>query len=315
MRMIDQIRTGRSLGISGAGYVPSAEWESLHKRLCAALDDIPVVIADNIDEFFYNSHPWLLKRDRMSEEEISRLRQPELIMADEYPNAAPPFPRMWIEWVPSAPHWKRIASRFGALISSELIEDEFRMEICGFCQVPGKSVILSSRGLWVTADRQGVCLSAQETKLQLNADLKEGHEQEGIAFLFAHVPLLTMCFMNCGNVHVDWLPAAPQRDKAFQRKHGILPTRRVGHIIVTPMTRLMGPVLADGSQSIESRKRQAANLCRGHFKRYTEDSKLFGRVVGRFFWKPQVRNFDSKREVERGEYRINTKGVTLRRSE
>jgi len=314
MRLIDQIRTGCSLGISGAGYVPSAEWESLDKRLRDAVDGIPVIVADNIDEFFYDSHPWLRKRDQMEREETQDSKPPErLVLADEYPNAAPPFPRMWIEWKPSTPWWRQVASRFGALVSSELVDGEFRIEICGFCQIPGKAVIMCSRGLWVTADQQGVCRSIEETKVQLKADLNE-QSQEGVVYVFAHVPLLTMCFMNCSNVHVDWLPAAPERDKAFMRKHGILPARRVGNIVITPMTKLIGPVLADGRESIEHRKRQAANLCRGHFKTYTEERKLFGKVAGRFFWRPQDRNSNSQREVERGEYRINTHGIDVKNS-
>lgn len=31
------------------------------------------------------------------------------------------------------------------------------------------------------------------------------------------------------------------------------------------------------------------HLCRGHFKTYTEERPLFGRVVGRYWWQPQVR--------------------------
>lgn len=31
------------------------------------------------------------------------------------------------------------------------------------------------------------------------------------------------------------------------------------------------------------------HLCRGHFKTYTEENKLFGRLTGRYWWQPQAR--------------------------
>lgn len=34
---------------------------------------------------------------------------------------------------------------------------------------------------------------------------------------------------------------------------------------------------------------QRVHLCRGHFKEYTKDKPLFGRLVGRYWWQPTVR--------------------------
>ena len=31
------------------------------------------------------------------------------------------------------------------------------------------------------------------------------------------------------------------------------------------------------------------HLCRGHFKTYTEENPLFGRIVGRIWWQPHIR--------------------------
>ncbi len=41
------------------------------------------------------------------------------------------------------------------------------------------------------------------------------------------------------------------------------------------------------------------HLCRGHFKTYTEDSPLFGRYTGRFWWQPQVRGEKQKGIVQK----------------
>lgn len=36
------------------------------------------------------------------------------------------------------------------------------------------------------------------------------------------------------------------------------------------------------------------HLCRGHFKEYPENNKLFGRLTGRFWWQPMVRGQNKK---------------------
>lgn len=38
----------------------------------------------------------------------------------------------------------------------------------------------------------------------------------------------------------------------------------------------------------------AQHICRGHFKEYTEEGKLFGRYTGRFWWNAQVRGSEKK---------------------
>lgn len=43
------------------------------------------------------------------------------------------------------------------------------------------------------------------------------------------------------------------------------------------------------------------HLCRGHFKEYTEDKPLFGRVTGRFWWQPMARG-NSKNGIIKKDY-------------
>jgi hypothetical protein len=47
------------------------------------------------------------------------------------------------------------------------------------------------------------------------------------------------------------------------------------------------------------------HLCRGHFKTYTEEKPLFGRITGRYFWQPSVRGTKSKGIVMKN-YEIKT---------
>jgi hypothetical protein len=47
------------------------------------------------------------------------------------------------------------------------------------------------------------------------------------------------------------------------------------------------------------------HLCRGHFKKYTADKPLFGRITGRFWWQPSVRGNKEKGVVMK-DYKILT---------
>ena len=47
------------------------------------------------------------------------------------------------------------------------------------------------------------------------------------------------------------------------------------------------------------------HLCRGHFKTYTEDKPLFGRVTGRFWWQPSIRG-NAKKGMVVKDYEVKT---------
>lgn len=49
---------------------------------------------------------------------------------------------------------------------------------------------------------------------------------------------------------------------------------------------------------------RALHLCRGHFKTYTEDAKLFGRYTGTFWWQPSIRG-NEKNGVVRKDYAVS----------
>ena len=148
-----------------------------------------------------------------------------------------------------------------------------------------------------------------QTKL-LELDLIESREDSFLWRDGLFVPLMTMCFMHCRNIRVDWLSTPQKFARAFQKRHGKLPVRRIGTVEITPMTKLISSATRP-DMSIGERRAAAAHICRGHFKTYTEDHKLFGRIAGTFFWSDQLRNIGIPQEVEQ-EYKINTKGKTRR---
>jgi len=46
------------------------------------------------------------------------------------------------------------------------------------------------------------------------------------------------------------------------------------------------------------------HFCRGHFKEYTEENKLFGKITGLFWWQPFVRG-DNKKGIVLKDYKVN----------
>jgi len=54
----------------------------------------------------------------------------------------------------------------------------------------------------------------------------------------------------------------------------------------------------------KSGPRKALHLVRGHFKSFSADKPLFGRVVGTFWWESSIRGSLAKGRVEK-DYEVN----------
>ena len=112
MRFIDELRTGLPMSL-GAACLPPIEWMAFQAQFRAGLDNLPIVVADNVDRFITDRY----RRDQPS------FIEHEIKLADAFPNAVPPFPRFWIEWVPSAALVRRHIERFGVLVSGDHLSD------------------------------------------------------------------------------------------------------------------------------------------------------------------------------------------------
>jgi hypothetical protein len=312
LRLIDQIRTGTPL-CPVATYVTPSEWQAFDLKVRQELDkSVEFFQADNIDQFFYATHPEIQDRDIKSVQ--PGFEEPELsplVIADEYPNAIPPYPRTWVEWTPSIPVWKQTIQRFGAFIASERRDDGgWSMTILGFLQIVDKSYILMSVLVpRVSATADGLCQGVSESLLDI-ASLEPYPEADPLCSLFVHIPLLTFCFLQCRNVHVDWAPSPGPWQKRFKERHGKLPIRRVGTIVITPMSRLVSAAVKDEKDPAR-RNEIAAHKFRTHRKTYTEQGKLFGKWTGTFIWNwAPVKPF-ARRSVE-SDYRLNLAGIDRR---
>lgn len=304
MRLIDEIRTGMPLFLGGTETLSSetTKYNLEFRRLLS--QNLPVILSDNVDQFFFDSHGISLSNAPLEKESI-----PTISLADEFPNAIPPFPLTWIEWVPSQHIFKQLRKRVGALVEGIQTDLGWQIKILGFLnQVGERHCIVSPFYICIQASPTGLCESHCFMYLARSV---HPEDRKDFRSIFVHVPLLTLCFMNCRNVRVDWLTAPEKWVKSFKKKHGIPPTSRTATLVITPMTKLLAKDLSEPGKTVAERKAAAAHRCRAHLKHYTEDRKLFGKVSGTFVWSSHVRNSGSEHSVTT-DYRINTEGITVR---
>jgi len=113
----------------------------------------------------------------------------------------------------------------------------------------------------------------------------------GVTMLCAALSLL-----HCKNVGTREVAASPELQKSRLRGDK-LPFVRYSVIEVSGDGN-DGHTVVGGINSAMGR-----HICRGHFKRFTSDAPLFGKVTGLYWWHPHLRG-DAKRGVILSEYQI-----------
>ncbi len=96
--------------------------------------------------------------------------------------------------------------------------------------------------------------------------------------------------------------------RSFQRRRG-RPLTRYWVLDIEPMKR----VLTRDGEAQHRGLRHAMHICRGHFKTYTSEAPLFGRVTGTYWWADQVRGWAEEGVVGK-DYRVRVDEGTLGRS-
>ena len=107
--------------------------------------------------------------------------------------------------------------------------------------------------------------------------------------------------LSCKNVHLSMVDP-PRALNKKRVKNGKLPLYRY-HVLEVDLG-------AGRAQSGKAPRGNAGimpvHLCRGHFKEYTEERPLFGRVTGRFWWQPCARG-NAQRGAVIKDYKIRGK--------
>lgn len=122
--------------------------------------------------------------------------------------------------------------------------------------------------------------------------LKESVMTLALPFFFA------FAFCHCRNV--DLKPQEVSRQVRRQAERKGLPLLDYRVLEIEPMKKALRT--EGGIEAVGPRK--ALHLVRGHFKHFSEDKPLFGRVVGTFWWESSIRGSLAKGKVEK-DYEVN----------
>jgi hypothetical protein len=227
---------------------------------------------------------------------------------------APPFDRFFVEFqgVPDA--W---LNAWGVLIETwgeGDKEEEVRWHLHATLIIePRKGHPIGPAARWLLAlDQEGRWLKNPDTDtteyvsgvglVPMSEELPEDVAQN---FLARTVPLvlpalMTISFMHCRNVNAREIEPPELLSRKWLKRRG-QPLVRYHVLNIGPMRR----VLDEQGQARSKGLGHAVHLCRGHFKTFTEEAPLFGRVTGEFWWADQVRGRQEHGVVVK-DYRVTT---------
>lgn len=245
----------------------------------------------------------------------------------DYPNVAPPFDAMFVEYtgldrIFSRGEWVKspwMAERFGAFVTSwkpASLPDGYR--------VPWPEILLPE-ATWHTlthpvAVRGGQLMSMgcayaysvaadgqmmDEPRVFGPPSFAERLEEYDIhqlqSLIRCHMPpiLLSLCFMNCRNVSLEAHEPDLERNR-LRRNAGVPPFVRYHTINIEPMK----AVLRAEGDAAQVGVKKAMHSVRAHFVHYSEDKPLFGKHVGTF-WKPSHVRGSIEAGIVDSDYRVS----------
>lgn len=117
-----------------------------------------------------------------------------------------------------------------------------------------------------------------------------------------HLRCLNMCLLllTCKNIgsEINKAPAKLNKKRALKNKGPLFDYRTLK--LILPKKKGKGP----GSPGTEQEKRM--HLCQGHFRTYTDDAPLFGKLTGRF-WIPAHIRGNEETGVVKKDYHVSTR--------
>jgi hypothetical protein len=253
-------------------------------------------------------------------------------MGDLLSTVAPPLPDMWIEFdgVPNRLNLRAwgvhlvVVAGPGVDISRrpDGVPDEARWvvafailgewtkgDIVG--QIADGGFLLDASGVLIGGDPPG----ERAIDLRLGGDdvLEARMADDHVAFYLQRVQellyaaLLAVSFCHCKNVDQTEVAPAEKASRAFRRRHG-RPLTRYRVLDIEPMK----GVLATEGQAESRGLGHALHICRGHFKTFTPEAPLFGRLTGTYWWADHVRGSADLGAVDK-DYRLVIDEGTLGR--
>ncbi len=228
----------------------------------------------------------------------------------DFPNIAPPFPSMFIEYKGASQirskekgpkSWDPSVQALGMWITSfETPAEDLAKGISQgapdhkwvcvghpFAKVDGITRMGGFTIGWcVTAEGEfrfpiegpdgGLLLSVYDESLK-------GKNIDATPFLV--VPFMTLCFMHCKNVVMRKVDRSLnfRKEKVRKKRMGLI--RSYSVLEIKPMQQILS---AEGGGETNGMVR-AMHICRGHFKDFSKGSGLFGKYRGVYWWEMQTR--------------------------
>jgi hypothetical protein len=109
---------------------------------------------------------------------------------------------------------------------------------------------------------------------------------------------MTVSFMHCRNVTARSVTPPEPLSRSWKKRRG-RPLVRYELLEIAPMREVLDTQGQARSQGLG----HAFHICRGHFKTFTDEAPLFGRVTGQFWWADHVRGSPEHGEVIK-DYRV-----------
>ncbi|MBI4063443.1 MAG: hypothetical protein HY401_03990 [Elusimicrobia bacterium] len=286
-------------------------------------------ILDESDKVLLRS-ALVMKSDNISDYLYHQNQQEDWDLTKDFPNVAPPFERIWIEYsIPTESHSEgkivlnKHRPRVGVLIQSEEVSCDGHKWVCKgtiYQKVVGGLLGCRIKVKWLVKTNGECCLPPEGLRIELEAlapavaeamiqDERFINDAKEWATSHLFVPFLTLSFLHCKNVQLVKSPVNLKLQKARQRRKKP-PLIRWHTLTIEPVKRIVAA--ANNGNSTLTPK--ALHICRGHFKDFSERG-LFGKYKGLYWWDAQVRGA-SKRGVVLKDYEVHSrKGVLANRGE
>lgn len=158
-----------------------------------------------------------------------------------------------------------------------------------------------SAGVMITQSRGGILVAPNQDKMTDEEKRQAGRELAA-SFLCLY---FSLCLLHTKNVSIKDEPCP----FSHKKKKGSAETKAKGTrfkvLDIAPLKEQVRYTVKSGGGEPDSEIKRALHICRGHYRRYTEDSKLFGKHTGIFWIPAHARGSKDIGEIKK-DYRIIT---------
>ncbi|MBA7678999.1 hypothetical protein ES703_87280 [subsurface metagenome] len=203
---------------------------------------------------------------------------------DDFPNIAPPFPFLFLEWLARRPdddNHRSVAKTIGCLITSKEKATEpvpWKWECASviFLEFTSGEIMLPVIFFWCVMEDGTPYFT--EGKVGIKAFPPFENVAPDLLYELP-IPWLTLSFMHCKNVELSPVLPSPKLSQARLRR-GKRPLVTYKILKIRPMAK----ILDTEGKAQEIGLKKALHICRGHFKDYREGAGLFGRFHDIWWW-------------------------------